>query len=255
MLHALKSLSFIIAGSCLSFSGFAAQKVYTPPTLPPGASRTTTPAERDDWLQRVQESFDKTQGKQFDLVFDGDSIIAGWDWAGRGLDLWNSRYAKLHAADFGIAGDMVQNVLWRLQRGQLDGIKPKLVVLMIGTNNLTYDDPDQIAAGIKAILDEYAKDAPNAKMLLLGLLPRGAKADDPIRPKITQVNTQMATMADGQRVTYLDLSDKFLLPDGSMNPELFMSDLTHPNAKGYQVWADAMQPEIDKVFPPASLGN
>jgi len=247
MTSLLKSLALVVVGSGLISTGFAAQKVYTPPVIPPGANPATIAADREDWLQQVQQNFDRTAGKQFDLVFDGDSIIAGWVRQGRGLNVWNAHYAK--AVNFGLPGDLSQNVLWRLQPGQMDGINPKVVVLMIGAGNLLFDAPEQIAAGIKAVLDEYGKDAPGAKIILMGLLPRGATAADPVRAKVTQVNQLIAPLADGQRVIYLDIGDKFLQPDGSLNAGLYLPNLPEPNAQGYQVWVDALQPQLSKLLP------
>jgi lysophospholipase L1-like esterase len=229
--------------------GTAAEKVYTPVEIPPGMSAAAVPTPRQEWFQRVQEKFDKTQGRQFDLVFDGDSIIAGWEWPERGLPVWTQRYAKFNPANFGIAGDMVQNLLWRLQQGELTGVDPKLIVLMTGTNNLQWDTAENIGDGIKVLVGEYLKAAPRAHLLLLGILPRGG-TDDPIRAKITSINTMLSGLADGKRVSYLDLAPSFLSGDGSEIVGLFGPDSVHPTPKGYEVWADAMQPEIDKILPP-----
>jgi beta-glucosidase len=252
MPHPLPSI-LVLAACALSASPVgAAQTVYTPPVIPPGQCRAMVAAPRDDWLEQVQDNFNKTQGKHFDLVFDGESFIAGWQIQGRGLDVWNARYAKLNAVDFGILGDFVQNDLWRLQHGQLDGIDPKLVVLLIGTHNTKFDPPEKIAAGIKVLLDEYEKDAPHARIILMANFPQGAGADDPFRAKIAQLNSLIAPFADGQRVVYLDIGDKFLAADGSLSPEMFNADMIHPKPALYQTWADALQPEIDKVFPPGT---
>jgi beta-glucosidase len=143
---------------------------------------------------------------------------------------------------------MVQSVLWRLQHGQLDGIDPKLVVLMIGTNNLQFDPPEKIAHGIQVLVDEYLKDAPHANLLLLGIFPRGTLSSDPFRPKIAEVNQQIASLADGKRVVYLDIGTTFLASDGSLRPEMFAADRIHPNDKLYEAWADVMQPEIGKLL-------
>jgi lysophospholipase L1-like esterase len=255
MHQSFRRLLLLVVGELLFASSLpAADQVYTPPDIPAGVNPETVPAPRQEWVRHVQENFDKTQGKHFDLVFDGDSITAGWNWQGRGQDVWNAHYAKLNAADFGIAGDQVQNVLWRLQHGQLNGINPKMVVFLIGANNITIgnDPPDQISAGIKVTLNEYLKDAPNAKFLLIGCLPQ--KSDNPassVRTAVTQVNALIAPLADGKRIIYRDIGSKFLNPDGSLRSEMFVSDRVHPSAKGYQVWAEAIQPEIDKVFPPS----
>jgi lysophospholipase L1-like esterase len=243
-----------VVGLLVSSLGLAAENVYTPPVIPPGGNRVAVAAPRQEWLEHVQKNFSVTQGKHFDLVFDGDSITAGWNWQGRGQEIWDARYAKLNATDFGIAGDQVQNVLWRLQHGQLEGINPKMVVFMIGANNIMIgnDPPDQIAAGIKVALAEYQKDAPNATILLIGCLPfKKDQAADPLRAAVMQVNSLIAHLADGKRIIYLDIGSKFLNPDGSICADMFVSDRVHPSAKGYQAWADAIQPEIDKVFSPS----
>jgi lysophospholipase L1-like esterase len=253
MNSSLRSLLLITAG-CLSGHLFAADKVYTPPAIPAGMSRTCFPTPRNDWAKAVQKDFDNAGGKQYDLVFDGDSLTAGWNWKDRGDAIWAARYAKLNAVDFGIAGDQTQNVLWRLRHGELDGVNPKLIVLMIGSNNLTIGNfsPEDTAVGVKALIDEYSKDAPDAKLLLLAVLPKSLHATDPIRAKITQLNTLIAAMADDKRITYLDFTDKFKEPDGTLEKDLYVADMTHPSAKGYQVWADAIEPEIEKSFPAAA---
>jgi lysophospholipase L1-like esterase len=232
--------------------GTAASDVYTPPDIPPGVDRTTVPAAREDWRRHVQENFIKARGKHFDVVFDGDSITAGWNWKGRGQEVWDSHFAKLNAIDFGIAGDQVQNVLWRLQQGQLDGIDPKLVVLMIGANNLTIgnDTPSDTVEGIKALLSEYLKVAPNAKFLLMGVLPQKSDSvTDVLRVKVSQVNAMLPPLADGKRVFYHDFGSLFLNDDGSLRADFFVSDRVHPAGPGYQAWADALQPEMDKLLP------
>ena len=252
MNYRFNRILLVIVGSCLMSSAFAAQVVYVPPTVPAGMDRTMVAAPQRAWARHVQENFDRTQGKHFDLVFDGDSIMAGWNWEGRGQKVWDARYTKLHATDFGIAGDQVQNVLWRLRKGQLDGINPSLIVFMIGANNIMIgnDPPEQIAAGIKVVLAEYLKDAPSAKLLLLGCLPfKADKATDPSRAKAMHLNTLISPLADGKRISYLDIGPILLNPDGSLRSEMFVADRVHLSDKGYQAWADMMQPVIDKSFP------
>ncbi len=223
----------------------AAEKIYTAPVMAAGANLAAVALPRDEWLQRVQANFDKSQGKSYDLIFDGDSITDGWQ--GGGKNVWAQHYGALQAVDFGIGGDRTQHVLWRLSKGQVDGKKPKLIVLMIGTNNLSSNTAEQIAEGVKAIVSEYMKRCPDAHLLLLGIFPRGAKATDPVRGMLADVNTRIAALDDGKRVTYLDIGARFLDANGVLSREI-MPDLLHPNAKGYEIWAGAIQPEIDKYF-------
>jgi lysophospholipase L1-like esterase len=225
----------------------AAEKVFTPPTIPDGTNLAAYPLPRDDWYPRVQSNFDKTQGKQFDLIFDGDSITDGWQGL-FGQEVWAKHYAPLNAVNFGIGGDHTQHLLWRLSKGQVDGMNPKMIVLMIGTNNMGTNTNDQIAEGIKAIVEEYLRRCPKAHMLLLGIFPRNANPAAPVRKMITEVNSKIASLDDAKRVTYLDIGPKFLAHDGSL-PVDVMPDGLHPNAKGYNIWAEAIQGEIEKYFP------
>ena len=121
---------------------------------------------RDDWFATVQGKFDRYSGKPFSIVFDGDSITNRWETTGK--NQWSAQFAK-RAADFGIEGDRTENVLWRLSKGQVDGMDPKVVVLMIGTNNIGRDSADQIAEGISKIVDEYLVRCPHAHVILMAV--------------------------------------------------------------------------------------
>lgn len=220
-------------------------------SVPAGVNSASYAFPRIDWLERVMNNNTDASkiAEGIHVVFDGDSITDGWHKAGH--QVWLERYAKLGAFDFGISGDRTENVLWRLSQGQLNGIHPKLVLLMIGTNNLRSNTNEEIAQGIKAIIDLYSKLCPDSVILLQGIFPRGHEATDPSRNRIKEINKIIATYADGKNVRYLDFGDKFLEPDGSMSPEV-MPDFLHPSAKGYQIWADAIQPVINEYFPPAA---
>lgn len=234
----------VLASLALSASAsLALEAVWPLPTPPPGANPALFPVERQDWLARVQANFDGSKGKTVDLLFDGDSITDNWQRPGK--EVWTARYGALHPFDFGISADRIEHLLWRLQQGQVDGLHPKLVVLMIGTNNTGRDSADQIAEGIKAVVADYEKRCPEAHILLLGVFPRSPQAADPIRAKIIEINKQISVLGDGKRVTYLDIGPKFLEPDGTLLPTI-MPDYLHPNAKGYEIWADAIQPVVDQ---------
>ena len=237
---------FLLAALLSTALASAADKVYTPPVVPEGVNPATIPAPKMTWQERVQSNFDRSQVQRPELIFDGDSITDGWQGGGR--QVWKERYAPVNAFDFGIAGDRIENVLWRLQHGQLEGLDPKMVVLLIGTNNIGRNTPEEIAEGIKVLVTEYLKDAPHARLLLLGVFPRGALASDNSRATINKINSQLASLADGQRVTFLDFGAKFLDAQGGLPSEI-MPDHLHPSAKGYVIWADAIQSEIDKTFP------
>jgi lysophospholipase L1-like esterase len=216
---------------------------WPPPPLPTGAPATHA-APKIDWLYRFQTNLEKYKGPH-DMIWEGDSITDGWQ--GGGKAVWDAHFGKIKTADFGISGDQVQHLLWRVQHGQLDGQDPKLVMIMIGTNN-SGQNPEDVAAGIKMLLGEYEKRCPHAQILLLGIFPRSANANDPPRLWGNKVNAIISGYNSDPRVTYLDFGDKFLQPDGTL-PKDIMPDLLHPNAKGYEIWANAITPVVEKYFP------
>ncbi len=207
----------------------------------------TTPAPRDPgWVKRHDGFVEIAKKGGVDLLFLGDSITDGW--RGGGREVWEKNYGSLKAANFGIGGDQTQHVLWRLQHGELDGIKPKLAVLMIGTNNLGGNTDEEIVDGIKAIVAELHKQTPDTKLLLLGIFPRGMKASDGARARIKHINSIIAKLDDdGKTIKYLDIGDKFLEADGTL-PKSIMPDSLHPNAKGYEIWAEAIGPTVKEMM-------
>src|SRR5687767_11210233 len=212
--------------------------------LPP-LGPATEPRPRDD--ARHKSFLEVASGGNIDLLFVGDSITDWWRQEQRGLPVWNEYFAPLKAANFGIAGDTTQGVLWRMQNGELDGFQAKLIVLMLGTNNINRNPNDEIAAGDRAIIEELLKRQPQAKVLLLGIFPRGAQADNPFRASIKTINDKLATIADNQRVFYMDIGDKFLAADGTL-PADIMPDGLHPNAQGYKIWADAIHARVKELM-------
>lgn len=225
--------------------------VTWPVAIPPGGNSAIIPTPPMERLNRFQQAMDDARKmKSVDFIFDGDSITAGWK--GGGGAIWNRHYAKLNAFDFGVSGDSTQGVLWRLENGQVDGLHPKLICLLIGTNNMGANTAEQIAGGIKADVEAYRKHCPDATILLQGIFPRGDKPNTPIRAKVKEVNKLISTLADGKKVIFLDFGDRLLNPDGTFGPPI-TNDFLHPGAPGYQIWADAIQPVIEQVFPGASV--
>lgn len=196
---------------------------------------------------KAHETF-LARGKQgpIGVLFFGDSIMAGWH--ARGKDVFKERFDndKYQPANFSISGNKTQHVLWRIVNGELDGIHPKVVVVMIGTNN-GQKPAEDIARGVTAIVNAIREKLPDTKILLLGIFPRGEKADDPIRAKLKAVNQTIAKLDDGQHVFHLDIGDKFIQPDGSISRSILV-DFTHPSPEGYKIWADAMQPKLDELM-------
>ena len=200
------------------------------------------------WMPRHEQKLQEKEALgDVQLVFIGDSITHAWEHKGK--DIWAKEYASHKALNLGYSGDRTENVLWRLENGEVDGITPKAIVMMIGTNNAGHrDEPsEQTAAGIKAILDLLEKKQPEAKILLLGIFPRGATAEDPKRQLTDGTNEIIKTYADDKRVFYLNINDQFLEEDGSLSKSV-MKDLLHPNPDQYQVWADAIRQSIEKLM-------
>ena len=211
------------------------------------------PAPRDDG--RHKGFLEIANRGNIDLLFVGDSIT---DWfanprgaqPGTGLEVWNKSFGPYNPADFGIAGDTTQGVLWRMQNGELEGFKAKLIVLMLGTNNINRNPVDEIVDGDRLIIEEFKKRQPQAKVLLLGVFPRNGREPEQtaaLRSTIKEINSKLARLADNNKVFYMDIGDKFLTADGTLTIEI-MADGLHPTAKGYQVWADAIADRVKTLM-------
>ena len=225
---------------------------------PPNYSITPVPRE-GGWMKQ-HESFNAISKKgEAQLVFLGDSITAGW--SGRGKEVWAKNWAPLKAANFGIGGDRTEHVLWRLDHGNFDGLKPKLIVLMIGTNNTGHEGrpqkelnganyhstPQQTGEGVKAILDRIKAKCPESKVLLLAIFPRGADEKNPARKTNEEVNNIIKGYADDKIVYFMDIGPKFLGSDGTLSKDI-MPDLLHPNEKGYEIWTDAIKDKVNELM-------
>ena len=211
-------------------------------------SPATTPATRpgDWWAQRQATLNARVKPGHGDLIFVGDSITQGWEDGGK--DVWAKFYGKRNAVNLGIGGDETEHVLWRLDHGNVDGIKPKLAVVLIGTNNSgNGQSAAEVAAGVKAVVAKLREKLPQTKILLLAVFPRGSDNNDPIRKTNVKTNAIIANLADGQTVFFLDVGPKFLKADGTLSKSI-MPDLLHPNAKGYQIWAETMEPVVVKLM-------
>jgi beta-glucosidase len=180
-----------------------------------------------------------------DLIFIGDSITQGWEGAGK--KAWEEFYGKRNAVNLGISGDRTQHVLWRLDHGNIEGIQPKLAVIMIGTNNSGTNTSEQIAAGIKAIVEKLRTKLPETKVLILGVFPRGENKDDTKRKVNEGANESVKKLADDKHVHYLDIGPAFLADDGTLSKEI-MPDLLHLNEKSYRIWAESIEPKVKDLL-------
>jgi lysophospholipase L1-like esterase len=220
------------------------------------AHSAVEPVPRDDktWKERqellnrrVAEAAEKAQ-----VIFIGDSITQGWE---DGPEFWNTGkyvwarfYAHRNALNLGIGGDRTQHVLWRLDHGNLTGLKPKVAVLMIGTNNMTPEATcvSQVADGVTAIVKKLRETLPGTKVLLLAILPRGENPS-PLRGNVLQVNQIIQKLADYQNVFWIDFGSKFINSDGTIS-QVLMPDYLHLSAKGYQIWAESIEAELSTLL-------
>jgi lysophospholipase L1-like esterase len=233
----MKKQLFLLLSASFSLAALAENSAIVP------APRTSP----TNWLARHEGFLAEAKQGKFDPVFIGDSITDGW--RNRGRQVWNNYYTPHHALNLGIGGDRTQHVLWRIEHGELDGLKPKAVVLMIGTNN-TGKERDgsprnstaEVIEGVTAVVKRIRAKLPQSKLLLLAIFPRGV-VDGPERTQIKEINTALAKLDDGKMIKFLDIGKVFLADDGSI-PKTIMPDLLHPNAEGYQRWADAIEPSL-----------
>jgi beta-glucosidase len=206
----------------------------------------------DWWMQRHEEKLKQAHdsvaaGHAPRLVFVGDSITHNWETTGK--KVWDQYFAHDDALNLGFSGDRTENVLWRLQHGELDGYAAKLVVMMIGTNNTgdRREDPRTTAAGVKRLLDEIRSRQPKAQVLLLAVFPRDEQPTSPLRQHNDRLNGLISGYADGRQVHFLNINESLTNPDGSLSREV-MPDLLHPNEKGYALWAQAIEPAVRRLL-------
>jgi len=221
--------------------------------LPNPPNPATVPTPRQGWWMERQQLLNARAAAAVedpdnedpysgaDLVYLGDSITHSWE--NGGTEVWKQYYADRSALDIGISGDRTQHVLWRLDHGNLAGLHPKLCVLMIGTNNSNSDTAEEIADGIFAILRKLRREQPQMHILLLDIFPRGADAENRLRKINHEANRRVQIAADDPMIEIMDLAPVFLAAGGTL-PTSLMPDLLHPNAEGYRLWAEAVEPRV-----------
>jgi beta-glucosidase len=245
MKFTVKVLAVFIAVSIFQISVFAQtndSSTATENTAIIPVSRTGSITNRQTQvLNRAKE-----HPGNYDIEFIGDSIMQGWE--GRGRNVWQEFYGKRKVINFGVSGDRTQHVLWRFENGQLDGIKAKVAVVMIGTNNSNNKDNSEaeILEGVRDIVQQIHTRQPDTKILLLSIFPRGHTFSVQ-RGKILQVNQALEKMDDGQHIFYLDFGSQFIEPDGTISKTI-MPDYLHPNEAGYKIWANAMEPKLEQLL-------
>ncbi len=227
----------------------------------PAADRPVPRADRNSMLAHEQ-LLEKRKKGRIDVYFEGDSITRRWGTSDEQykafLENWRQNFYGWNAANFGWGGDTTQNILWRLENGELDGVNPKVIVLMAGTNNVGNASPKggedprvaDTVRGIKAILDTCRRKAPGATIILMGITPRNDNMA--VMPVINAINKRIARFADGKKIRYLNINDRLADKDGRLYEGMHNGDRLHLDLKAYQVWADALRPIFAELLgPPA----
>lgn len=226
-------------------------------------SQATRPLPRTDRNSQIahEQLLAKTKQGRIDVYFEGDSITRRWgatDYP-QLLENWNKNFFGWNAADFGWGADRIENILWRLENGELDGLNPKVIVLLAGTNNVGKRLPssgassviEDVTAGIQAVLRVMQAKAPDATVILMAIFPRNDNMD--VMPEIDAINANLVRLADGPKVRFLNINDQLAGPGGVLHEGMMnANDKLHPTVQGYQVWADALKPLLTELLgPPA----
>ncbi len=257
----LAALALAISAPSAAFAEKEKAADNAPAAANPALDAKPQKPRRDyDWMKRHEAILAGKDKLNPEVVMIGDSITHMWagfpdtgKYGNRGPVSWKKLHGDKPVLNLGFGADRVQNVLWRLQQGEMDGLKPKWVVLNIGTNNLVgggaYDracSPAEIDEGIQNLVGVIRSKAPSAKLVVMGVFPRGASAKDAHRAKIAELNALLKKRFAGAKdTTFLDIGEKFLEPDGTLPREL-MPDRLHPSEKGYALWADALAQVMKK---------
>ena len=223
------------------------------------------PVARTDANSRLahEQLIKKAKTDGIDVYFIGDSITRRWGATDPKyadlLENWKTNFFGWNAADFGWGADRIENILWRLENGELDGVNPKLIVILAGINNIGTDPggPEKashIAGGMKEIVEVCRQKAPKAAIVLMAIFPRN---DNPaVLPLINEVNRRIAALADGKRIRFVDINRKLADADGMFFPGMVNADKLHPTVKAYQIWADALKPIFGEILgPPAATDH
>lgn len=233
----------IINLSCVSQSGLTSKS----PCAEDKAHGAVTPVPRAHaaWMVRHNAVVERNKQGQVDLIFVGNSLTQRWETAG--LEVWNKYYAAQNAVNMGFDGDKTQNVLWRLDNGEIEGISPKLAIVLIGSNHVEGYTVEEIVDGIKAVCCRLTTKLPKTKILLLSILPRGT-ATVAAASRLIKASEQASKIADQNRVFYLNISGMFLDADGTVSKELMTADRVHLTSKGYETFANAINPTVFKLL-------
>tara|TARA_B110000495_G_C23015091_1_gene601013 strand:- start:184 stop:942 length:759 start_codon:yes stop_codon:yes gene_type:complete len=200
----------------------------------------------ETWMGRHEGIKATRSKKDVDLIFVGDSITHGWDTTGTGTKIWQQVYEPFNAVNMGFGGDRTEHVLWRFNDGELDGISPKVAVVMIGTNNWRANTFQEIAEGVKAVCEGLRTRLPKTKILLLAIFPR-VSSDPWAGANVVMANRLIEKLDDGKWINFLDIGSTYRDKKGRL-PQTIMPDGLHPNEAGYEIWAEAIRPKLSELM-------
>jgi beta-glucosidase len=211
-----------------------------------GASSATEPVSREKprWVEKQEAINSRVKQGNVDLLWIGDSIVENW--GNQGKAAWDKYYAHRNAANLGIGGDRTEHVLWRLDHGNIDGVSPKLAIVMIGQNNGSCNSAWEITEGVTAIVAKLRDKLPEMKILLLGIFYRGENPNAE-QSRLAIVNDSLSELADNKHIFYMNINKTFLNPDGTI-PSSLMPDFEHPNEAGHWLWAKTIEPKVAELF-------
>jgi lysophospholipase L1-like esterase len=258
-------LRILVVSLLLTHAAMVGRSVQMPVIEPGAADQPSPRADRNSMLAHSELVAKAKQGG-IDVYFEGDSITRRWGTSDEQykhfMKNWRENFSGWNAANFGWGGDRTQNILWRLNNGELDNVKPKIIVLLAGTNNVGNtstqgkDDPriKDITRGIKAILDVCRRKAPSARIVLMGIFPRNDNML--VMPIINEINRRISRFADGKKIRYLNINDRLADSEGRWFEGMAQKDGLHLDVKAYQVWADALKPIFSELLgPPAKTDH
>lgn len=202
------------------------------------------PKTKPGWMARNESMNQRAAQGHVDLIYLGDSIVQYFN--AKGKKVWDHYYAPRNALNLGISGDRTQHALWRLEHGNIDGISPKLAIVMIGQNNGGHNTPAEISDGVTRVVETIRKKLPETKILLLAIFYRREKPTEE-RLVFDEANATIAKLADDKTIFYLNINSIFLLPDGTISKEL-MPDYEHPSPLGHRLWAEAIEGKVAELM-------
>ena len=215
-------------------------------------STTPVPQDKDwfplrQWMARHEQHLARIAEGPIELLFLGDSITEAWLTEGR--NAWDHHFAKYQVANFGIGGDETEHLLWRLGHGEIEQVFPQVIVLLIGTNNIgnSGQSAAQTVEGVRAVVELLQDQSPDSKIILHAVFPRDPRPGTLFRKQVAEINAAIKPLADGERVQWLDMTDAFLKPDGTL-PAATMPDALHLSAAAYDTWAEVLSPRVEALL-------